>query len=469
MKNESYILIRNNYSEKDGDKAMNNAIINVPAPATKTINLLETAGFSAYLVGGCVRDSLLDKEPLDWDIATSATPSEVTDILQQYSIIPTGLKHGTVTAIVDDMPIEVTTFRTEGAYSDGRRPDSVTFVSNLTEDLARRDFAINAMAWNPRVGIVDPFGGQRDLRWRIIRCVGDPEERFREDPLRILRGMRFASTLGFNFFVTTADAMLRLRHLLDGVARERVAAELNKALLGDGFKQVSIWMPQILTQVIPELTALVGFKQNNPAHCFDAYTHTIHAVSAAPGIIPVKLALLLHDVEKPGCYSEDCDRIGHFYGHASKSAETAKQILHRIRYDNDTIELVCNLIKHHDATLVPTTAAAKRWLRRYGADYTRNLLAVMKADDEAKAAEFQEKNLNSLLGFQRVLDEVLAQQQCFSLKDLKVNGLDLRKIGYQPGPALGAELNRLLDLVIDGECENTQAALLAAIRLPEVS
>ena len=294
-------------------------MIIIPQHALTVVERLERYGYEAYVVGGCVRDSLMGRCPKDWDVCTNALPEEVLRVFKRFHVIKTGLQHGTVTVMVDKQPVEVTTFRIDGNYTDNRHPDSVNFVSRVEEDLARRDFTINAMAYNPARGLVDAFGGQEDLQARIIRCVGEPDERFNEDGLRILRALRFAARYDFGIETETAFSMHRNRHLLENVSVERIFSELKGILVGEGVLGMMQAFPDIFSVIIPELAPAVGFDQRNPHHCYDVWTHTAHAVQAAPADEVLRLALLLHDIAKPATFTMGEDGKGHFYGHGEKA------------------------------------------------------------------------------------------------------------------------------------------------------
>lgn len=440
--------------------------IQPPQFAEAVLDRLLFKGCDAFFVGGCVRDSLMGRIPQDWDITTAATPEQVISCFEGYHVIPTGLKHGTVTIVVEGEPVEVTTYRVDGAYSDHRRPDSVFFTASLQEDLARRDFTINAMAWNPQAGLQDFFGGKQDLQDGVVRCVGDASTRFQEDALRILRGARFACVLGFAIEAETAMAMTALCGLLTEVSAERIAAELVKALSGPRFGTIFSQHPELLTQIIPEMEPCVGFAQHNPAHTKDVYGHILQAVDAGQGEV-VRLTLLLHDIEKPSCFSMDSSGVGHFYGHGSRSADTAAQVLTRLRFPQATINRVQTLIARHDAVISPEQKAVRRWLRRLGEEPFRQLLEVQAADNVAKSPEFQQQNLDHVDQVRAVLEEVLAEEQCYSLRDLAVKGEDLAAAGVPRGPEMGKLLQKLLDLVVEGEVPNTREALLAILEKQE--
>lgn len=439
-----------------GDDSMGIAI---PLKAAAVLGRLNESGYEAYLVGGCVRDSLLGGTPGDWDVATSAEPEETKRALAGFRVIETGLKHGTVTVLSEGMPVEVTTFRVDGDYSDGRHPDRVSFTKSLAEDLSRRDFTVNALAYSAAQGVVDLFGGLEDLAQKRIRCVGDPDLRFGEDGLRILRALRFSSVLGFSVEAGTAESLVKNRALLDHIARERIQAEFTKLLCGRNAGKVLRRFREVIAQFIPELVPCFDFPQRNPHHIYDVWEHTLHCVDAAEPEPVLRLTMLLHDIGKPECFTLDPNGVGHFYGHASKSADASQAILTRLRYDKKTIAAVETLVRSHDLPMSPEPAVMRRRLNRFGADRLRMLLQVAAADVKAKAPE-ENRRLKMLESCRRELNGILKQNECFSLDQLAVNGSDLLKIGIAEGPEIGRTLQSLLSAVIAGKCENSREALL---------
>ncbi len=436
----------------------------VPAYVDTLLAALRAAGYEAYPVGGCVRDSLMGREPADWDICTAALPAETERVFAGCRLIETGLKHGTVAVLTEAGPVEITTFRTDGTYADGRHPDHVTFVPDLKEDLARRDFTVNAMALAPDGTVIDPFGGREDLAAGLIRCVGEPDERFGEDALRILRALRFASKLDFEIEPATARSLRENRALLDKVARERVFAELKGLLIGPGAGRVLLAFAPVIFQVIPELAAAAGFDQRNPHHIHDVWTHTAMAVDAAPRDEVLRLAMLLHDVAKPEMFFTDEAGVGHFYGHGERGAEMADGILRRLKCDNDTRERVCLLIANHDICPPQTPRAMRRLLAKVGEDAVRQLLDCWRADcaDRADAVLAADTPWETLIGTAgRILTELLAEPApCFSVRSLAVNGRDILALGVEKGPAVGRILEGLLTSVLEGETPNEREALL---------
>lgn len=438
--------------------------INIPHNANELIHTLQSYGHSASVVGGCVRDSILGRKPSDWDICTSATPDEMLDIFKDRKIIETGLKHGTVTVVINGESFEITTFRRDGNYSDGRHPDSVEFTSDLIEDLSRRDFTINAMAYNDGEGLIDPFGGLEDLTDRVIRCVGNPKDRFNEDALRILRAVRFACQLDFTIH-SSIGWVIGYTDIIDNlknISAERINSEFVKIVKTNQFPKRLVWNYNIFTLFIPELKDMIGFSQNNPYHDYDVFCHTIHAIEHCNSDdLIVRLAVFFHDFGKPHSYQDGEDGIRHFKGHGKLSAEITDNIMKRLRFDNETRNNVVELVCYHDATFEIGKKYVKRWLNKIGEKQFRRLLTVRKADIKGQKAILNDDyRLNKVWELERLLEEVLKEKECFSLKDLAVNGKDLIEIGYQSGKELGNTLDKLLQLVIDGDCPNNKEKLL---------
>lgn len=430
----------------------------LPENALFCIRNLEAAGFSCYAVGGCVRDALLGLTPHDYDLCTCATPEETSAVFKDFPQIHAGEKHGTIGIIFPGSEVyEITTFRTEGGYADSRHPDWVEFVPRVEQDLARRDFTVNAMAYAPGKGLVDPFGGQADLQNKILRAVGQPHRRFSEDSLRILRGVRFSVTYGLNPEAETRQAMLDLAPLMDGLARERVFDELCKLLPHINAQALCNFAP-ILTQIIPELKASMGFQQHNPHHIHDVYTHIAHVVQAAPPDLTLRWAALLHDVGKPDTFSLDEAGIGHFYGHAARSAAMAEEILLRLKAPTALRAQVVLLVQLHMNQIPAEKKAVRRFLHRYGADTLRQLLLLQQADMGSKGTT----NSPYVEQIQLLCREILAENSCLNRKDLALNGHDLMALGYS-GPAIGHLLNGLLDAVLDDRVENKKDRLIQHI------
>ena len=434
----------------------------IPHGVGRVLDVLRNAGFEGWLVGGCVRDRLMGRTPKDFDVATDAPAGMVAAAFAGFRVIETGLKHGTVTVLSDGMPVEVTTFRVDGAYSDGRHPDSVTFTSDIRDDLSRRDFTVNAMAYSPARGFLDEFGGRNDLRDKVIRCVGNPDRRFGEDALRILRALRFASRLGFSIEPATADAIHRGRGLLRQIAVERITQELFGILCGGNAGDVMREYSDVMEQIIPPLGRTFGFEQHNPHHDCDVWEHTLRVVDAAPPERVLRLAALLHDIGKPDCFSSGADGTGHFYGHAARSRALAEGIFEQyLRVDNHTKERVLLLVERHDERLTPDRRLLRRRLAKYGEEAVRQLIALDRADLRGQARALacdREKELDETL---KMLDELTAENACLHLRDLAINGGDLMAMGIPKGPMIGTILSRLLSEVCDEKLSNTREALFS--------
>ena len=436
----------------------------IPFGADSIIKNLVDKGFEAYVVGGCVRDSLLGLQPNDWDICTNATPQEVESCFTNKRIIETGIKHGTVTIVMEDGSYEVTTFRIDGEYSDSRHPDNVMFASRLIDDLARRDFTMNAMAYNDRSGLIDPFGGEIALKRNEISCVGSPEYRFQEDALRVMRALRFASTYGFSIKENTATAVHQFASNLNNIAIERVQAELCKLLFGKGVLDVLLNYSDVIATIIPEISPCIGFDQNNRYHEYTIYDHIAHAVANYTGDdLSIKIALLLHDIGKPQCYTED-ERGGHFYGHSVPSHDIADTVTKRLRFDNKTRDEVLTLVLYHDSVIEPTYNVVRRWLNKIGEDNFRRLLHVRMADIKAHAKGTQESRIERCNALRVILDEVIEQEQCFSMKELAINGNDVMSLGVPQGKNVGVILRYILDMVINEELPNEKDILMEEVQ-----
>lgn len=438
--------------------------MDMPKNVDIAINLLQSAGFEAYAVGGCVRDSLLGKTPNDWDITTSAKPEDMKSVFVDFHCIDTGIKHGTVTVVIDGEPLEITTFRLDGEYEDNRHPKSVTFTSNLGADLGRRDFTVNAMAYSKMTGTVDLFGGQNDLKNGIIRCVGDPDRRFNEDALRILRALRFASALDFEIEEKTAQSLLKNRALLGNISEERIAKELLKLVCGKGAKRILTDFAPVLFEILPELQPMYKNSHDNPHHCYDIYEHTLIAVESIDPEPTLRFAMLLHDCGKPAVKKFDENGVAHFYGHQRISAEISAQILARLKVSNKFRDEILFLVSNHDRwELYENTEKMPRYLSKFGLDGVLNLLKVMRADVLAQSSEYRYR-LDQIADAEEIAKNLAAQKPCLSLSELQINGRTLMDIGIPQGRKLGAVLAQLLDEVIDGVTKNTQEALTTRAR-----
>lgn len=432
----------------------------LPEYILRCIDALENAGFAAYAVGGCVRDACLGLEPHDYDLCTSALPEETETVFAGHRLVLAGKKHGTVGVVTEIGVVEITTFRTEGDYADHRHPDSVEFVTDIRQDLARRDFTVNAMAYSPRRGFADPFGGREDLKNQLLRAVGDPTARFQEDSLRILRGIRFAARFGLELEPETEAAMVSQAHLMDGLARERVFEELCKLLPYVTTEDLLRFAP-ILSQVIPELKPTIGFDQHSPHHAFDLYTHTAHVCGGISGDLERRWAALLHDIGKVPTFTMDQQGRGHFYGHAQESARMANEILRRLKAPNDLRERVVFLIDKHMTPLTPDKKLLRRRLARYGWENVSDLLALQWADFGSKGVIGDGPDFDLV---DELLTQIMEEDACLSLKELAVNGHDLIALGYT-GKEIGKLLNQLLEQVLDERLPNDKEALLQYLSL----
>lgn len=433
---------------------MSKFTIEIPSKINCALQTLQEAGYEAYIVGGCVRDALLGKEPHDWDITTSATPAEIQKIFRSFQQILTGIKHGTVIVIAHGEPIEITTFRIDGNYSDGRRPDCVSFTKNIVDDLARRDFSINACASNGKL-LLDPFGGQNDLKDRLVRCVGNPIERFTEDALRILRGIRFASVLNFKVEEKTKKAMFACKNLLKNVSQERITVEFCKILLGSNVKDTILEFQEVFAFIIPEIKDMVSFEQHsNKQHVYDVFERSLKAVELAEYDLILRVALLFHNIAQPRFYP---NQNGERYFHSSKMTET---ILKRMRFSNADTRIITELVSYHDTPIEASSKGIKNLLSKIGEAQFRRLLKVKRAGILAQNQAFQSDKLGELSAIEQILNEVLSKNSCFSLSDLALNGNTLVQLGIPEGKTIGMILNQLLEMVLNEEVENDQDTLL---------
>ncbi|MBO5338696.1 MAG: CCA tRNA nucleotidyltransferase [Clostridia bacterium] len=424
--------------------------------AKKALELLHNSGYEAYVVGGSVRDMLMGTKAHDFDITTSATPSQMKKVFDGYYTVDTGIKHGTITFVYEKEPIEITTYRIDGDYKDSRHPERVEFTTNLSNDLSRRDFTINALVYNDSEGIIDLFGGQNDIKNKTIKAIGDPKKRFEEDALRILRGVRFASQLGFEIEENTKNAMKECAHLLHNISCERINIELSKFLLGKNVKKALLENYEIIGEIIPQIKEMHGFEQNNKYHIYDVLTHTAVAIENIEPILHLRLSMLLHDSGKPKTYSIDENGQGHFYGHARVSTEIAEAFLNKYRYDNQTKEKVITLVKIHDTPIELDRVFIKKRMNRIGKDLFFDLLKVKRADNLAQNPEFFW--LDKLDKFVTIAKEII-EEDCFTLSSLDIRGSDLIAIGFK-GKEIGNTLNLLLNEVIEEKLPNKKEALI---------
>ena len=432
--------------------------IELPRKVVLIIKNLQRHGYDAYAVGGCVRDSILNRKPEDWDITTSAKPEQVKRIFRRT--VDTGIEHGTVTVLIGKDGFEVTTYRVDGLYEDGRHPKEVTFTSRLEEDLKRRDFTINAMAYNDDERLVDAFGGMRDLNYHLIRCVGDPKERFSEDALRILRAVRFSAQLAFPIEPETAEAIKSLAPNLEKISAERIQAELVKLLVSDHPERIQDACELGITKVVlPEWDDMVGVKQNTPHHKYDVAAHTVHALQNVKNDKVLRLTMLFHDMGKPVMKTTDENGRDHFKGHAIASEQIAKTVMKRLKFDNDTIRKVTKLVAYHDYRMEPTGANVRRAMHEIGVELFPYYLAVRLADTKAQSSYERRGKLENIIQIREVYRNALRNKECVTLKDLAVTGTDLINLGIAPGKKLGTLLNELLDMVIEDPAWNQKGKL----------
>lgn len=436
-------------------------VINLPEKVKYIIDRITAAGYEAYAVGGCIRDSILGREPNDWDITTSARPEQVKALFNRT--VDTGIAHGTVTVMQGGEGYEVTTYRIDGEYEDHRHPREVQFTSRLVEDLRRRDFTVNAMAYNENAGLVDAFDGLGDIRRGVIRCVGCARERFTEDALRVLRALRFSAQLGYTIEDRTRQAIRELAPSLAAISAERIAAELVKLLVSphpDYLRQA--YEMGVTAVILPELDRCMETPQNHPHHCYTVGEHILHSLEGVPGVKDMRLAMLLHDIGKPRTLKTDGEGITHFHGHPSVGAEMSGEILRRMRFDNETISTVRRLVEFHDYgnDIEPTPTVVRRAMNRIGTDIFAKLLIVKRADIWAQSSYLRREKLELVEAWDKVYRGIEARGQCVSMKDLAVSGRDLIAAGLKPGPELGAVLRQMLEHVLEAPEDNTREKLL---------
>lgn len=433
--------------------------IKLPEKVKQIIKELEAAGYEAYAVGGCVRDSILGRTPEDWDVTTSATPAQTKAVFGRT--IDTGIQHGTVTVRIAGESFEVTTYRIDGVYEDSRHPKNVTFTANLVEDLKRRDFTINAMAYNDRSGLVDVFGGIADLENKIIRCVGNPGERFREDALRILRAVRFSAQLGFSIDVDTEHAIMELSPNLARISAERIQTEFVKILTSSNPDDMRVAYDLGITRIVlPELDDAFETTQNNPHHAYTVGEHLMHTLLNTRADKSLRIAALLHDIGKPASKTTDDDGIDHFHGHVERSEEMTAGIMRRLKFDNDTTARVRAYIRYHDDDIHPTQRSVRRAIHKVGEEYFEGLLELRRADCLAQSMYMREEKLDMQGRVEAIYREILEKQQCVSLKDLAITGKDLMMLGVPQGRKVGELLSLLLEEVLEDPSKNTYEYLI---------
>ena len=441
--------------------------INLPEDVQEIMSVIREYGATSYVVGGCVRDSILGREPHDWDICTPALACELLVEFEEkgYKVIPTGLQHGTITVHLNDNNYEITTFRRDGKYSDGRHPDTVEFTSDLIYDLERRDFTINAMAYNSEEGLIDPFNGCQDIQNRTMRCVEDPNERFMEDGLRILRALRFAVQLNFAIDSLTEEAMFNNKELINGLSMERINSEFIKMINAEYISSFVIYSyNRIISELIPEVAPMVGFKQNNPYHYLDVFAHSgkvLEGCRLYNADLITKLAAFFHDIGKPHCYQDDDNGIRHFKGHGKISADMTDVIMRRLKFDNDTRDKVVQLVYYHDASFEVGKKYVRRWLNKIGVDQFKRLLVLRRADIMGQSELNRDERLQKLDAAKVCLEEVLKEKPAFSVKDLEIDGKDVMKYMLMDEcPEVGYWLKHILKMVIDGDLQNNREDLI---------
>jgi tRNA nucleotidyltransferase (CCA-adding enzyme) len=437
--------------------------IRIPEKVNRILAELQQAGYEAYAVGGCVRDSLLGREPNDWDITTSAKPEQVKALFRRT--VDTGIRHGTVTVMAGKDAFEVTTYRIDGTYEDGRHPDSVTFTASLAEDLKRRDFTINALAYNPKDGLVDLFDGTGDMQRKVIRAVGDPQERFSEDALRIMRAVRFSAQLGYSIDAGTREAIEKHAPDLRRISAERIHAELTKLLVSPHPDELrTLYETGISAVILPELDRCMSVPQNNPHHCYTVGKHIIHSVTAVRADETLRYTMLFHDLGKAACRTTDENGIDHFYGHAEISADLAYRIMRRLKFDNATADRVYTLVKYHGLEIAETPRGVRRAAVRVGADLFPLLFEVKLADAAAQSEYHAEEKRRGVAAVRQIYEEILSEKNCLSLKELAVSGSDLIAAGMKPGKGIGEVLRIMLEDVLETPEHNEKQYLLEKYR-----
>lgn len=439
-------------------------IIELPEHVKYILRTLAGHGYESYAVGGCVRDALLGRQPQDWDITTNAAPAQVKALFRRT--VDTGLQHGTVTVMLDHTGYEVTTYRIDGVYEDGRHPREVSFTASLTQDLKRRDFTINAMAYNEAEGLVDLFDGTGDLKRGIVRCVGEPAERFTEDALRMMRAIRFSAQLGFAIEGETLAAVRALAPSIQKISAERIQMELLKTITSAYPMDVRLFYETGLSRYfLPELNAMMETEQKNPHHCYSVGEHSLHSLGGVAPEKVLRLAMLLHDVAKPLCRTRDEEGVDHFHGHPAQGAELARRILRRLKLDNDTVFRVCSLIRWHDDNPPLTARNVRRAIYRVGEAQYPDIFAVKRADIRAQSDYKKEEKLRYVDEYEAIYNEIIAQKDCLCIKALAVDGSDLLAAGVPQGRMVGEFLHRLLELVIEEPARNTKEFLLGQVEI----
>lgn len=437
--------------------------IKIPTNIMSALELLSSHGFEAYVVGGCVRDAFLSKIANDWDITTSATPEEMKKVFADYRVIETGIKHGTLSVLINDEIIEITTMRVDGDYTDNRHPDSVEFTGDIHKDLSRRDFTVNAMAYNPATGLIDPFDGRGDIERKIIRCVGDPDRRFNEDALRIMRALRFACTLDFDIAPETAQSIIKNKVLLSNVAKERIRVELLKLLCGARVKDILLRFAPVFFEIIPELEDMYNFPQNTPFHIYDVWEHTVVSVANVPADPILRMTMLLHDLGKPSMHTIDENGQSHFKLHQGVSAELSRGILKNLRFSKSEMDEITKLVLCHDLRPVGELKQTIDLCVEHSPQFLLKLMPVFRADALAQNPDYQPETLAQIDATEKIIFNLIKNNICLSLSDLKINGTDLSQLGIK-GKKIGNTLNFILKKVANNEINNNRDEILTYIK-----
>ncbi len=433
--------------------------IQLPDQVNKIIDTLEEAGYEAYAVGGCVRDSLLGRTPDDWDITTSAKPEDCKRLFPRT--VNTGIKHGTVTVLLGGEGFEVTTYRIDGVYEDGRHPREVTFTASLKEDLRRRDFTVNAMAYNERSGLVDIYGGMQDIKNRVIRCVGDARERFDEDALRMLRAVRFSAQLGYRIDEKTREAVKAMAPNLQKISAERIQAELVKLVISPHPDDLrTAYELGITAQILPEFDLCMETPQRHKHHCYDVGEHILHSMLGVEPDKVLRLAMLFHDIGKPQTLTVDADGTTHNKKHPLEGEKITRKVMRRLKFDNDTTEKVTKLVLYHDYDIAPTEAGVRRAVNRIGEDIFSMIFVVRRADIAAQSDYMREEKLQKVAYIEEIYRRISDRKDAVTLKDLAISGKDLIAAGMAPGRQIGETLNALLDRVLENPGLNQREILL---------
>ncbi len=433
-------------------------VIALPPQVIYIIEQLQQKGFEAFIVGGCVRDSIIGRSPQDWDITTNAKPNDVKAMFDKT--FDTGLAHGTVTVLVDNTAYEVTTYRTEGKYINNRKPEKVDFINNIDEDLSRRDFTINAMAYNPTRGLVDPFNGLISIEYKMIKAVGNAEDRFEEDALRMLRAVRFCAQLGYDIEPLTLQAIKNHSLLINNISAERIRDELTKTLMADPLAFELLHFTGLLKQIMPEFDCCFDIEQHNPYHMYNVALHSLYSAANTAHDLILRWTMLLHDIGKEDTISVDSEGINHFFDHARVSVQKAECIMQRLRFDNSSINQIKHLILHHDRQLGESEKSVRKAVAEIGTDLFEAWLQVKEADISAQRSEKAGERLVKLDRVKAIYEKIIADKQCLTIKDLSVSGDDLIAIGFKQDKTLGTVLKMLFDMVLEQPELNCRATLI---------